>query len=139
MNENRDQTIETQPRESGFEPADMTRREGVGQYPSGVGTQTLDRSSNTGQTNEPLIAASDSSSYSERWGTIQTKFVDDPQTAVREADGLVVEITDALTSKFAQQRQELEHRWDSGGDVSTEDLRQALQQYRTFFQRLLTI
>jgi hypothetical protein len=117
----------------------MTRREGVGQYPSGVGTQTLDRSSNTGQTNEPLIAASDSSSYSERWGTIQTKFVDDPQTAVREADGLVVEITDALTSKFAQQRQELEHRWDSGGDVSTEDLRQALQQYRTFFQRLLTI
>jgi hypothetical protein len=34
---------------------------------------------------------------------------------------------------------ELEQQWDRGDDVSTEDLRIALQRYRSFFQRLLSI
>ena len=84
---------------------------------------------------QPLLA--DSGSYQGRWQEIQTKFVDEPQASVREADSLVAEIIQELARKFAEQREQLENRWSSGSDVSTEDLRQALQQYRSFFQRLL--
>jgi len=33
----------------------------------------------------------------------------------------------------------LEKQWDRGDNVSTEDLRVALRNYRTFFQRLLAV
>ena len=40
---------------------------------------------------------------------------------------------------FAEERQHLEGHWDRGDDVSTEDLRVALQRYRAFFGRLLAV
>ena len=49
----------------------------------------------------------------------------------------MAEVIQALASSFADQRSQLEGKWDSGSDVNTEDLRQALIQYRSFFQRLL--
>jgi hypothetical protein len=33
----------------------------------------------------------------------------------------------------------LEREWDSGDNISTEDLRFALQRYRFFFDRLLSV
>jgi hypothetical protein len=75
--------------------------------------------------------------YSEKWQSIQVKFVDEPQDSVKEADSLVAEVVQELATKFAEQRKHLEEQWSSGSEVSTEDLRQALQQYRSFFQRLL--
>jgi hypothetical protein len=36
-------------------------------------------------------------------------------------------------------RKNLEKQWDRGADVSTEELRVALQRYRSFFDRLLKI
>ena len=39
---------------------------------------------------------------------------------------------------FADQRTRLEHEWAKGDSVSTEDLRQALRKYRSFFDRLLS-
>ena len=36
-----------------------------------------------------------------------------------------------------KERASLEKQWDSGDNVSTEDLRVALQRYRTFFGKLL--
>ena len=39
---------------------------------------------------------------------------------------------------FATERERLEAQWGRGEDISTEDLRVALQRYRTFFQRLLS-
>ena len=44
-----------------------------------------------------------------------------------------------LAESFAEERARLEHQWDRGEDVSTEDLRVALQRYREFFSRLLAI
>jgi len=44
-----------------------------------------------------------------------------------------------LGEAFADERSNLEKQWDRGDDVSTEDLRIALQRYRSFFQRLLSI
>jgi hypothetical protein len=44
-----------------------------------------------------------------------------------------------LAEIFASERAQLELQWDRGDDVSTEDLRLALQRYRSFFGRLLSI
>ncbi len=43
-----------------------------------------------------------------------------------------------LAEGFATERENLEGQWGRGEDVSTEDLRIALQRYRGFFQRLLS-
>jgi hypothetical protein len=37
------------------------------------------------------------------------------------------------------ERETLEHQWDHGESVSTEDLRVALRRYRSFFGRLLAV
>jgi hypothetical protein len=74
-----------------------------------------------------------------RWSEIQAMFVDEPRQAVNQADSLVSEVVDAVTSGFATRKVGLEQRWGGGGEAATEDLRQALQAYRAFFQRLLQI
>ena len=44
-----------------------------------------------------------------------------------------------LAEGFANERSGLEKQWDRGDNVSTEDLRVALQRYRSFFDRLLNL
>ena len=74
-----------------------------------------------------------------RWDEVQTGFVDEPRAAVRQADELVARAMKHIAESFATERQSLEHQWDRGDEVNTEDLRQALRKYRAFFQRLLSI
>ena len=64
--------------------------------------------------------------------------VNQEEQAVQEADGLVAELMQTLAGTFADERARLEGEWERGAQVSTEDLRQALQHYRSFFQRLLS-
>lgn len=71
------------------------------------------------------------------WESIQTGFVDEPRRAVESADTLVADLMQRLAASFAQERSQLEAQWDRGENVSTEDLRLALQRYRSFFSRLL--
>jgi hypothetical protein len=52
---------------------------------------------------------------------------------------LVAATMKRLAEVFASERAQLEGQWDRGDNVSTEDLRVALQRYRSFFTRLLTI
>ena len=52
---------------------------------------------------------------------------------------LVAATMKRIAEVFAEERTKLEHQWDRGDNVSTEDLRVALQRYRSFFQRLLSI
>ena len=73
------------------------------------------------------------------WNRIQTQFVDEPRRSVEQADELVAQTMKRLAEIFAQERENLEQEWDRGDQVSTEDLRIALQRYRTFFDRLLTV
>jgi hypothetical protein len=72
-----------------------------------------------------------------RWDKAQIGFVDEPRAAVEQADSLVATIVKRIAEQFAAERAELEHQWDRGDNVSTEDLRQALRRYRSFFDRLL--
>jgi hypothetical protein len=74
-----------------------------------------------------------------RWDDIQTHFVDEPRKSVEQADALVAEVMKRLAEVFAQERNQLEGQWGRGGQVSTEDLRVAMQRYRSFFDRLLSI
>lgn len=84
-----------------------------------------------------LIQEADVGGYRERWTSIQTHFIDEPRETVSDADELVAEVIQSLARRFAEERQNLEQQWQSGSEVSTEDLRQAMQHYRSFFERLL--
>jgi hypothetical protein len=98
-----------------------------------------------GQSPRPVNGASDQGApllandaeFMTRWTEIQTTFVDEPRTAVEQADTLVAEVIRELARVFAEERDRLEGAWSRGTDVSTEDLRQALQRYRDFFHLLL--
>ena len=87
----------------------------------------------------PLFEEAELTDSRQRWQNIQADFVDDPRNAVRRADELVASLMKRLAEVFANERAKLEHEWDKGEDVSTEDLRQALRRYRSFFDRLLSV
>jgi hypothetical protein len=84
-----------------------------------------------------LLEADEQQGVIARWKEIQAQFVDEPRSAVQDADALVADLMQRLARTFAAERAQLESRWASGEDVSTEDLRQGLRRYRSFFERLL--
>ncbi len=85
-----------------------------------------------------LLPAEMDATFQQRWKEIQTRFVDEPRGAVEDADSLVANLMQQLAEGFAKERERLEAQWGRGEDISTEDLRIALQRYRSFFQRLLS-
>jgi hypothetical protein len=85
-----------------------------------------------------LFEDNEAEGFRTQWLDIQSRFVDDPSVAVKEADDLVAEVIKNITRSFADKRISLESQWKSG-DVSTEELRVALKRYRSFFNRLLTL
>jgi hypothetical protein len=89
-------------------------------------------------TDTSLLAPEQTEELRERWEEIQSGFVDQPQTAVEDADALVTDLVQRITGRFTSERQRLEDQWAKGDDVSTEDLRVALTRYRSFFDRLLS-
>jgi hypothetical protein len=50
----------------------------------------------------------------------------------------VAEVVEDLQRSFAAEREALEAQWQRGGEAETEELRRALQRYRSFFDRLLS-
>ncbi|GAA4555376.1 hypothetical protein [Pseudonocardia xishanensis] len=85
-----------------------------------------------------LVATDRAEEYRRRWETLKAGFVDEPRGAVKEADELVGRVLDDVAQLFARQRSELEADLRDE-QASTEDLRQALGRYRSFFDRLLTV
>ena len=97
-----------------------------------------DRQADTGvRQRTTLIEPERAESYNSRWTALKGEFVDDPRRAVRGANELVGEVLDELEELFRRQRTDLEHGLDSE-QTTTEDLRQALGRYRSFFDRLLS-
>jgi hypothetical protein len=84
-----------------------------------------------------LLAADEMQQMLQQWGQIQGEFVDEPRQAIHDADVLVVELMQRLARTFAEEREQLEAQLSSGTGVSTEDMRQGLRRYRSFFERLL--
>ncbi len=87
----------------------------------------------------PLLPADYVGELRSRWGNIQAAFVDEPKTAVQQADELVAQAIKRLAESFADARNGLEKQWAGGDEASTEDLRIAFRKYRSFFERLLTV
>jgi hypothetical protein len=87
----------------------------------------------------PLFSESEMEEFRSQWSKIQTRFVDEPRGTVKDADKLVAAVMQRLAEGFANERSGLEKQWDRGDNVSTEDLRVALQRYRSFFDRLLKL
>ena len=94
--------------------------------------------------------------FERRWSDVQGQFVDDPNTAVRNADLLVVEVMSArgypvddfdqraddlsvshpeVTQRYREARRIAQANED--GTVDTEDLRQAVTSYRSLVLALL--
>lgn len=110
----------------------------IGADYTGSGTARSDSAAGADQP-AALFGESEVGDFRSRWGNIQTGFVDEPRKAVEDADNLVASLMKKLAEGFANERERLEKQWDRGDNVSTEDLRIALQRYRSFFDRLLKV
>ena len=119
--------------------ADSTAGEGERSPDTATEAQTdADRQADSGvRQRTSLIEPERVDSYNSRWKELKGEFVDDPRRAVRGANELVGEVLDELEELFRRQRTDLEHGLDSE-QTTTEDLRQALGRYRSFFDRLLS-
>jgi hypothetical protein len=88
-------------------------------------------------TDDVVVADDDLAELRARWAGVQAAFVDDPKDCVHQADLLVSDVFELLTTGFAGVRSRLEEQWSRGEEASTEDLRLILMRYREFFERLL--
>lgn len=95
--------------------------------------------------------------YARRWETVQTQFVDSPSAAIAAADGLVnavmadrgypiddfdqraadVSVDHPAVVENYRQAHEISSR-STRDEATTEDLRQAMQNYRSLFEELLS-
>jgi hypothetical protein len=119
-------------------PADRVADESE-QRPDARRAETTDdrQADNGARQRTTLIPPERAESYDSRWNELKGEFVDEPRRAVRGANELVGEVLDELEELFRRQRADLEHGLDSE-QTTTEDLRQALGRYRSFFDRLLS-
>ena len=124
----------TEERDTASEPREQTA---TGREQTATGREQTATSQLAGDA-PALLPADENSEFQRRWETIQTGFVDEPRQTVEQADELVAHVMKRLAEGFAAERERLEQQWGRGEDVSTEDLRVALQRYRGFFQRLLS-
>jgi hypothetical protein len=92
-----------------------------------------------GEQERSLFPSHQCTTLRDEWQAIQAGFVDSPRASVEKADALVKKTIDTLSSSFADMRNSLENTWEKDREVSTEDLRLAFQNYRSFFQRLLAL
>jgi hypothetical protein len=79
--------------------------------------------------------AHDSTSPDARWHEILTMFVDDPRSSIELAASLVDDSAEALMVSVKERQHALLSAWQ-GEDAGTEEMRIALQQYRTFWNRI---
>ncbi len=116
----------------GEDPLDDDRADREPVEPSATSTTTT-------AGDAPLFDEEDSANYQAEWRALQAGFVDDPREAVQRADELVAQVIQNLATTFAAHKSSLEGQWQQGGQVDTEELRQALKRYRSFFDRLLSV
>ena len=119
--------------------ASLAKAAQAGAAPAEPTRSFADAGTRDGEAAAPLFAGEETVRMRTEWDAIQASFVDEPRQAVEQADRLVATAIRRLAEVFAEEKGRLEGQWDRGGDVSTEDLRQALRRYRSFFGRVLSV
>ena len=122
-------------RERDIDPG-TTKADSTGKSPTERDVLNFRRAKDEGQT---LLAEREASGLRSEWDTVMASFIDDPRTAVEDADKLVSEAIQRVTQVFTEERSKLGQKWSDSKDASTEDLRHSLQDYRALFSRLLSI
>ena len=136
MDENRDNQVSRDVVDTTMEPEPEQRAQAEAQP---VENRTAASTNDQMEEMEALFEQEESEKFRTQWLNIQGKFVDNPRESVREADELVASVLKSVTMSFHNRRTSLEQQWNSGSNISTEDLRLALKRYRSFFDRLLTL
>ena len=77
----------------------------------------------------------DAASVGGPWNEVQAMFVDDPRASIERAAGLADERVEALIESVRERQRSLQSAWWAD-DAGTEELRVALQHYRTFWNSL---
>lgn len=88
---------------------------------------------------DPLLSSEHRAALTEQWGAIAASFEKSPRRAVENADHLTAQAIARLAEAFVERRAELEQRWGHGVEATPDELRQTLEAYRSFFERLLAI
>ena len=87
------------------------------------------------------LSAESRDRYAEEWDEIETKFVDAPEQAVREAEALVMSVLrergHPLTERDLPQEVQRAHRLGYSSRDKTEGMRQALLHYRAVMERMV--
>ncbi|MBM7772301.1 hypothetical protein JOD54_002505 [Actinokineospora baliensis] len=141
-----DRDVDRQPVDQ--EPADQEPRGADPDYTENAPTEAIPEQQVVRESGVPvatdaeepaaqLFTEAEVERFREQWQAIQGTFVDDPRDAVRGADHLVAEVMQVLAATFTEHKRGLEEQWQHGEDAQTEDLRQALRRYRSFFNQLL--
>jgi hypothetical protein len=73
------------------------------------------------------------------WARIQSSFVDDPRQSVSQAADLVGQVTRSLVTAVQEREQTLRGSWEGQSGIDTEHLRNALRDYRAFFEHLVKL
>ncbi len=85
----------------------------------------------------PWLAHDEIDELRSHWTSIQAQFVDQPCTAIEQADALVADAIERIQKLFTDRQNQLRDRWMQRDDASTEELRLALQEYRSFLNNIL--
>jgi hypothetical protein len=84
-----------------------------------------------------VIAPDQSSAFLTRLHEIQVSFIDDPSQAAEDAGRLVAEVSQEFTAGLDERLRRLTSLTEQGTAAGTEDLRQAMRQYRALVDSLL--
>lgn len=117
------------------QPVDQQMRQSMDQRMDQQADEPVGGSTVQDDTVQAGTADGDREVIQRRWREIQATFVDDPRTAVQDADTLVHDAMDWITQLIEGRRHALSTAW-SDDTTSTEDLRVSLQQYRALLDRV---
>ena len=120
------------------EPTGITRESVVAQGEAVRVDRSPEHASRT-QESSRFFSPAETQVFRSRWNNIQIRFVDDPASAVDEANTLVSDAIEHLKEGFTAQGQPRDPTSDPNKRDSTEERRLLLRRYRTLVERLVSI
>ncbi|NJD57842.1 MAG: hypothetical protein C3F13_12895 [Anaerolineales bacterium] len=88
---------------------------------------------------ETWFLKADADEMRSRWNTIQIQFVESPCTAVEQGDALIGEVMERFSQMLSDHQESLNQQWINHDDITTEELRMTLLNYRILLEHLLKL